>query len=220
MNPWNQTAPAPSASSWKRVRGVGAALAAVAFFGTVGIAPFAVSTASSADELASPEELNQRINQEFVAADVPDVEFAFETSSEKLPDPKPKPKPEPEEDEEDSSDAGESTEPAGDEGAGGGAESPEYTGGGSPKKWMTEAGIAESDFGYVDYIANRESGWNPNATNASSGACGVIQANPCSKVPGNGYNPVDNLKWADGYAKDRYGSWKAAWEFWQANHWW
>ena len=219
MNPWNQSAPAPSAAPWKRVRGFGAGLAAVAFFGTVVIAPFAVSTASSADELASPEELNQRINQEFVAADVPDVEFAFESSSEKLPDPKPKPKPAPETDEDDASDSEETADADGGD-ASAEPESPEYTGGGSPKKWMTEAGIAESDFAYVDYIANRESGWNPNATNASSGACGVIQANPCSKVPGNGYNPVDNLKWADGYAKDRYGSWQAAYAFWTANHWW
>lgn len=86
--------------------------------------------------------------------------------------------------------------------------------------WMRAAGIAESDWGYVDYIAQKESSWNPKATNPSSGACGLIQALPCSKVPGDGYDPVDNLRWADGYAKSRYGSWEAAYEFWVANHWW
>ncbi|MDQ1136887.1 hypothetical protein QE410_001686 [Microbacterium sp. SORGH_AS 1204] len=44
-----------------------------------------------------------------------------------------------------------------------------YSGGGAPAEWMAAAGIAESDMGYVDYIVSRESGWNPNATNRSSG---------------------------------------------------
>jgi hypothetical protein len=97
---------------------------------------------------------------------------------------------------------------------------PLYSGGGSPAEWMSAAGISEGDWGYVDYIAKRESGWNPNATNKSSGACGLIQAYPCSKVPGNGYDPVDNLRWANGYAVGRYGSWASAYEFWTNNHWW
>lgn len=95
-----------------------------------------------------------------------------------------------------------------------------YTGGGAPAEWMAAAGIAESDWGYVDYVVSRESGWNPNATNKSSGACGLVQALPCSKVPGNGYDPVDNLRWANGYATGRYGSWAGAHAFWVNNHWW
>ncbi|MGP3536482.1 transglycosylase SLT domain-containing protein [Microbacterium sp. RD1] len=105
-------------------------------------------------------------------------------------------------------------------GAGSAPSRPQYTGGGSPAEWMAAAGIPESDWGYVDYIAKRESGWNPNATNKSSGACGLIQAYPCSKVPGNGYDPVDNLRWANGYANGRYGSWASAYDFWTRNHWW
>jgi type II secretory pathway pseudopilin PulG len=95
-----------------------------------------------------------------------------------------------------------------------------YTGGGSPADWMAAAGIAESDWGYVDYIVSHESGWNPNATNASSGACGLVQALPCSKVPGGGYDPVANLQWANGYAVGRYGSWANAHAFWVSNSWW
>ncbi len=95
-----------------------------------------------------------------------------------------------------------------------------YTGGGAPADWMAAAGIAEADWGYVDYVVSRESGWNPNATNSSSGACGLVQALPCSKVPGNGYDPVDNLRWASGYATGRYGSWAGAYNFWINNHWW
>ncbi|GAA2851708.1 transglycosylase SLT domain-containing protein [Microbacterium arabinogalactanolyticum] len=105
-------------------------------------------------------------------------------------------------------------------GGGGGAARPKYTGGGTKEEWMAAAGIAPSDYPYVDYIVSRESGWNPNATNKSSGACGLVQALPCSKVPGNGYNPVDNLRWGTGYATGRYGSWAGAYAFWTRNHWW
>jgi hypothetical protein len=123
------------------------------------------------------------------------------------PKPKPKPAPKPA-----------SSESSGSDSGGGGPLF--YTGGGAPAEWMAAAGIAESDWGYVDYIVSRESGWNPNATNASSGACGLVQALPCSKVPGNGYDPVDNLRWATGYATGRYGSWAGAHAFWTNNHWW
>lgn len=105
-------------------------------------------------------------------------------------------------------------------GSGGSSAPLYYSGGGAPAEWMAAAGIASSDWGYVDYIVSRESGWNPNATNSGSGACGLVQALPCSKVPGNGYDPVDNLRWGNGYAVGRYGSWAAAQAFWSANNWW
>jgi uncharacterized protein YabE (DUF348 family) len=94
-----------------------------------------------------------------------------------------------------------------------------YTGGGTKSEWMAAAGIPESLWGYVDAIVSRESGWNPNATNKSSGACGLAQALPCSKVPGNPYDPVDSLRWMNGYVTGRYGGWEGAYNFWQANHW-
>ena len=97
---------------------------------------------------------------------------------------------------------------------------PKYSGGGSKDDWLRASGIAESEWGYVDYIVQKESSWNPNAVNKSSGASGLVQALPCGKVPGNCFNPVDNLRWANGYAKGRYGSWEQAYSFWTKNHWW
>ncbi len=94
-----------------------------------------------------------------------------------------------------------------------------YTGGGSKDEWLTAAGIPRDAWGYADSIVQKESGWNPNAVNASSGACGLAQALPCSKVPGNPYNPVDSLKWMNGYVNGRYGGWAGAYSFWQANRW-
>nr|WP_076676473.1 MULTISPECIES: transglycosylase SLT domain-containing protein [unclassified Microbacterium] len=128
--------------------------------------------------------------------------------------PKPTPTPTPSK----TRDSGSSANDGGSNGGGGGPLY--YSGGGAPAEWMAAAGISDADMGYVDYIVSRESGWNPNATNRSSGACGLVQALPCSKVPGNGYDPVDNLRWATGYATGRYGSWAGAYAFWTSNHWW
>lgn len=100
-----------------------------------------------------------------------------------------------------------------------------YTGGGQKTDWMRAAGIAESDWGFVDYIIQKESGWNPNSVNRNTGACGLAQALPCSKVPGNPLNPVDNLKWANGYAQTctsyrKYCGWAGAYNFWITHRWW
>ncbi len=94
-----------------------------------------------------------------------------------------------------------------------------YTGGGSKSEWLAASNIPADSWGYADFMVSRESGWNPNAVNKSSGACGLAQALPCSKVPGNPYNPVDSLNWMNGYVNGRYGGWANAYNFWQKNHW-
>lgn len=89
---------------------------------------------------------------------------------------------------------------------------------------MARAGIAPGDFNYVDYIVSKESGWNPAARNASSGAYGLCQALPGSKMASAGSdwssNPVTQLRWCDGYAKGRYGSWAAAYSYWRSHNYW
>lgn len=215
----------PASAGWSVKRTVTTVLAGVGALGLVAafVAPSLgafsdpAEAATGADTTSSAFQDSLAQAQVYAAND--EVEpLALEGSSYEVyvkPKPKPKPKPEPETA---STDEGSSDDSSAHEESSAGA--PTYSGGGSKEEWMTAAGIAESDWGYVDYIASRESGWDPNATNPSSGACGVIQALPCSKVPGSGYNPVDNLKWADGYAKGRYGSWSAAYAFWSSNHWW
>lgn len=95
---------------------------------------------------------------------------------------------------------------------------------GTKTDWMRAAGIAESDWPYVDYIISHESGWDPNAINASSGAHGLPQALPGGKMASAGEdwatNPVTQLKWASGYAVSRYGSWAAAYNAWRSQNWW
>lgn len=91
--------------------------------------------------------------------------------------------------------------------------------GGTKADWMRAAGIPEAEWGYVDSIVTRESGWNPNAVNKSSGACGLGQQLPCGKWAGAWNDPVAALRAMSGYVKARYGGWAGAVAFWNANRW-
>jgi hypothetical protein len=90
---------------------------------------------------------------------------------------------------------------------------------------MAAAGIRSSEYGAVDYIVSHESGWNHLVrNNEGSGAYGLCQALPASKMAsaGSDYltNPVTQLRWCSSYAKDRYGGWWGAYNHWIASHWW
>jgi hypothetical protein len=88
---------------------------------------------------------------------------------------------------------------------------------------MAAAGISRSDFAYVNYIVSHESGWNAAARNPS-GAFGLCQALPGSKMATAGAdwatNPVTQLRWCNGYAVGRYGSWAGAYNYWLSHHYW
>ncbi|MCX4804295.1 transglycosylase SLT domain-containing protein [Streptomyces sp. NBC_01214] len=80
-----------------------------------------------------------------------------------------------------------------------------------------------AQFAAFDKIISHESGWNHTATNPSSGAYGLAQALPASKMASAGAdwktNPATQIKWGLDYMNDRYGSPVGAWNFWSANHW-
>jgi uncharacterized protein YabE (DUF348 family) len=88
---------------------------------------------------------------------------------------------------------------------------------------MAAAGIAESDYVYVDYIISKESGWRPGALNSGSGAYGLCQSLPASKMASAGAdyltNPVTQLRWCAGYSA-RYGGWQGAYNAWLVQGWW
>lgn len=72
----------------------------------------------------------------------------------------------------------------------------------------------------LEALWQRESGWNYLATNRSSGACGIPQANPCSKAGGDyRTNPYTQVEWGLKYIAARYGTPSGAWAFFQARHW-
>ena len=78
-----------------------------------------------------------------------------------------------------------------------------------------------TQFGCLNNIYMRESGWRYNAANPS-GAYGIPQALPGSKMASAGAdwqtNPVTQIKWGLGYIKSVYGTPCAAWAFWQGHN--
>ncbi|MEV5199721.1 transglycosylase SLT domain-containing protein [Streptomyces sp. NPDC053720] len=84
--------------------------------------------------------------------------------------------------------------------------------------------VPADQFQCFSNIVNVESSWNYRASNPSSGAYGLVQALPGSKMATAGAdwmtNPATQIKWGLNYMNSgRYGSPCAAWSFWQANHW-
>ncbi|MFD8733029.1 transglycosylase SLT domain-containing protein, partial [Streptomyces sp. NPDC059611] len=88
---------------------------------------------------------------------------------------------------------------------------------------MARQMVPADQFQCFSNIVNHESTWNYRATNASSGAYGLMQALPGHKMASAGAdwqsNPATQIKWGLSYMDGRYGSPCGAWSFWQANNW-
>ena len=84
-------------------------------------------------------------------------------------------------------------------------------------------GWSETDFECLVRLWNRESGWNPYAYNSSSGAYGIPQALPGSKMASAGSDYQTNYKtqinWGLSYIKARYGTPQNAWNHSQSTGW-
>ncbi len=88
---------------------------------------------------------------------------------------------------------------------------------------MAQQMIPGDQYTCFSNIVTRESTWNYQASNPSSGAYGLVQALPGSKMASAGAdwqtNPATQIKWGLNYMNERYGSPCGAWTFWQNNHW-
>lgn len=84
-------------------------------------------------------------------------------------------------------------------------------------------GWSDYDFDCLVSLWNRESGWNPLAHNSSSGAHGIAQALPASKMASHGSDYMTNYKtqinWGLDYIRARYGSPANAWSHSQETGW-
>ena len=84
-------------------------------------------------------------------------------------------------------------------------------------------GWTENDFNCLVKLWERESNWNPNAHNKSSGAHGICQALPASKMASEGSDYMTNYKtqirWGLKYIKNRYGTPANAWAHSQQKGW-
>jgi len=93
---------------------------------------------------------------------------------------------------------------------------------GSPRAYA-ESLVGASQFACLDPLWSRESGWNTYAQNPSSGAYGIPQALPGSKMASAGpdwaTNPDTQVRWGIGYVDATYGSPCGAWAHEQADGW-
>ena len=93
---------------------------------------------------------------------------------------------------------------------------------GSKGEWLAASRVGSGDYNYADYIMSHESGWRPDAISANrcyglGQSCSGSLSGAC---PNWASDPVCQLNFFDSYAKNRYGSWGGAYNFWQANRWW
>jgi hypothetical protein len=84
-------------------------------------------------------------------------------------------------------------------------------------------GWSSSQFSCLDSLWNEESGWNVYATNPSSGAYGIPQALPGSKMASAGpdwqTDAATQIRWGLTYIKSLYGSPCGAWAHEEADGW-
>jgi len=77
-------------------------------------------------------------------------------------------------------------------------------------------GWGDDQFGCLVALWNKESGWRVNAYNAGSGAYGIPQSLPGSKMASAGgdweTNPATQITWGLGYIGGRYGTPCGAWD--------
>lgn len=86
---------------------------------------------------------------------------------------------------------------------------------------VAEKGVSQSDAEKWSFIIEKESSFNAQAKNPSSGAYGLAQSLPASKMSTHGdiHDPRVQLNWMYDYMVNRYGSISGAYDFWLTNSW-
>ena len=83
--------------------------------------------------------------------------------------------------------------------------------------------VQDDEFPCLNKLWNRESGWNHKAYNSGSGAYGIAQALPGSKMASVAddwrTSPATQIKWGLGYIKGRYDTPCGAWAHSESSGW-
>lgn len=192
-------APLPTALS------VLALVAVAAFVAVVAVAPFTTESAM-ADEV-EPLKPGEKLNQQLMTEATIAAKFSIERFEEEvLPEPKPQATAAT------AATAARASAPAAGTPDPGSAQAIAmgYVGGGA-------------EYNCLVALWNKESRWNVYAHNSSSGAYGIPQAVPGSKMASAGAdwatNPDTQIRWGLGYIQGRYGSPCAAWATSQSQGW-
>lgn len=101
------------------------------------------------------------------------------------------------------------------------------TTGKSPKEYaksvLASKGMGNNEYTCLVKLWNKESGWNHKAENPSSGAYGIPQSLPGSKMASKGAdwktNPETQINWGLSYISGRYGTPCNAWGHSQKKNW-
>lgn len=87
----------------------------------------------------------------------------------------------------------------------------------------TQAGLNQQQWVCLDSLWYQESKFETNAHNRRSGAFGIPQALPASRMASAGAdwrtNPATQIKWGLSYIKVRYGTACNAWAHWKRDRW-
>ena len=91
------------------------------------------------------------------------------------------------------------------------------------KAMVLERGWSEAEYACLESLWNKESGWRVTAANPSSGAYGIPQSLPGSKMGSVAadwkVNATTQIQWGLGYIAGRYGTPCGAWAHSQAKNW-
>lgn len=91
------------------------------------------------------------------------------------------------------------------------------------RSMLASYGWSSSQFGCLEQLWHKESGWSVTAANPSSGAYGIPQSLPGSKMASAGADwrssAATQIKWGLGYIQGRYGSPCSAWAHSQSVNW-
>lgn len=101
-------------------------------------------------------------------------------------------------------------------GGGGGGDLYDYA-----RRQLAARGMGdEQNWNSLYNLWQKESNWNPNAVNASSGAFGIAQILPSAHPTANrNMSPQEQIDWGINYIAGRYGSPQAAWAHSQQKNW-
>lgn len=91
------------------------------------------------------------------------------------------------------------------------------------REQLVAAGLDDAEFSCLVQLWNRESRWNHRSQNTSSGAFGIPQALPGTKMASAGAdwetNPETQIRWGLSYISGRYGTPCGAWAHSEAKGW-